>query len=67
MYFVLPAAVGYYWARRIRKYSALCHVSIGGRGWGLGVVNVFMIKRNDPDYKKVNILPYKHTCSGGKG
>lgn len=67
MYFVVPTAVGHCWARRMRKYGALCCASSGGRGLGLGVVNVFQIKRNDPDFKKVNILPHKHTCSGGEG
>lgn len=64
---LVPAAVGYYWARRIRKYGALCVAGIGGRGWVLWGVNVFLIKRNDPDFKKVNIFPHKHTGSGGEG
>lgn len=36
---------------------ALCSVGIGGSGLGArGVVNVLLIKRNDPDFKKVNIF-----------
>lgn len=48
---------------RIRKYEALCFVV--GRARGLGeVVNVFLIKRNDPDFKKVNIFPHMQWWGG---
>lgn len=52
----------------MRKYGSLCLVGISGRGlraWGL--LMFFLLKKNDLDFKKVNILPHKYTCNGGEG
>lgn len=53
-------AVGYYCARTIRMREGLCcaGMGIGGEGG--------LIKRNDPDFKKVNIFPHMRRRVAGQ-